>query len=655
MRDKECREKLEPCLRKLERANGYWDDNLNESHAHDSSRDTTAATIEDNFANESFILENVLNNNFQVAERVTENNFISLRKRIEDSDCLLRDDNVLSGSNSYNSSPAPSPASLIPVKSPKNLTLNISKNHGFSSEVASASSPYRSMQSLSSYPSDCSPSSSTQSYGEASSPISVQSNRTSIGSQLSEKFDDFQRRSRNDYELHPVPNTDNNELWQSMDEFLKTLDEENEKADRLKERDCSSAAIEGSNDASWNAFQSRDNVEAIKTFSDLSPETDARGKRIEATDFEGLLINKYLHDGQVENTVVNGYSIPSTIPVVTNTPAENVNNYRSKECKRVIDNSNRSTPWSSLYLPTTKASERLMERLNLKKVEKAMASLLKKSSEELVQQDKDGDTMLMCLVGNPDELHHKLAYLIPFVDRLSTIPGALAIANNRGEDALYLAALNCPQLPFVAGYLAATMIEKGIDVSQRLYRRRGDTLIHSIAAQGDSHKETLAELLGLNTVQGNGVFDLSKRNYDGKTALHVAIESHDPLTKGITSVENVRQLLKYGADPSISETKCGDNALHMAVTLSCDPVIVQLLLDTSAVSLVNATNYYLNTPLHAAAANSSANLDKQMEVCSLLIRAGSQTNIQNRQGRTPLALASSERKEAIKRVFYRRS
>lgn len=44
---------------------------------------------------------------------------------------------------------------------------------------------------------------------------------------------------------------------------------------------------------------------------------------------------------------------------------------------------------------------------------------------------------------------------------------------------------------------------------------QGDTLIHSIASQGDSHEETLAELLALRTIQGNRLFDLSKRNYDG--------------------------------------------------------------------------------------------------------------------------------------------
>ena len=78
----------------------------------------------------------------------------------------------------------------------------------------------------------------------------------------------------------------------------------------------------------------------------------------------------------------------------------------------------------------------------------------------------------MCLVGNPNELVQKMAYLVPLVERMSTITGALTITNDRGFDALYLTALNSPEFPFVAGYLAAAMLQKGIDISQRLYHTR---------------------------------------------------------------------------------------------------------------------------------------------------------------------------------------
>ena len=80
--------------------------------------------------------------------------------------------------------------------------------------------------------------------------------------------------------------------------------------------------------------------------------------------------------------------------------------------------------------------------------------------------------MLMCLVGNPVEFEKKKAYLVPLVERLGSVSGALTMTNNRREDALYLAAINCPQVAYVTGYLAAAMLQRGIDISQRLYHTK---------------------------------------------------------------------------------------------------------------------------------------------------------------------------------------
>ncbi|XP_018308745.1 uncharacterized protein [Mycetomoellerius zeteki] len=195
------------------------------------------------------------------------------------------------------------------------------------------------------------------------------------------------------------------------------------------------------------------------------------------------------------------YQIPTMVSSFVSNPQRNLN-------RGIV-------PWPSLNLPSVRASERLKEGLHPKEVERAMSNLLKKSIEELAASDEDGDTALMCLVGNPEELTKKKAYLVPLVERLGNLPSALSMVNNRNEDALYLAAMNCPEMPYVTGYLAAAMIQKGIDINQRLYHMHGDTLIHSIVARGDSHGEVLAELLTLKTVQGNSVFDLSRCNYDG--------------------------------------------------------------------------------------------------------------------------------------------
>jgi len=36
-------------------------------------------------------------------------------------------------------------------------------------------------------------------------------------------------------------------------------------------------------------------------------------------------------------------------------------------------------------------------------------------------------------------------------------------------------------------------------------------------------------------------------------------------------------LLKNGANIKIKESKCGDTALHMAASLSCDPALVKVI------------------------------------------------------------------------------
>lgn len=44
---------------------------------------------------------------------------------------------------------------------------------------------------------------------------------------------------------------------------------------------------------------------------------------------------------------------------------------------------------------------------------------------------------------------------------------------------------------------------------------QGETLIHVVAAKGDSHEAVLAELLSLKTIRGNAVFNVLARNYEG--------------------------------------------------------------------------------------------------------------------------------------------
>ncbi|KAF3420114.1 hypothetical protein E2986_08325 [Frieseomelitta varia] len=432
--------------------------------------------------------------------------------------------------------------------------------------------------------SSSSPSSSSQSYSDTSSPNSSFSHRTTASSRIDGQFEqDFENFQlwRNDHET--VSNTvlddiGNNELWSNViDELVNNLNKEKDKGEGTYSQDISRA--ENANIITFetnNLQQVRyrdslsDNITIVTEslpWSSVSYSTVSRTnipqKGIQRIDtnptqtnsVNGPLLSSYSskNDTTVERSTETSandnihherdfsvlfHSFDDSSPTVnTISSSFHFDDYKIKNlslspendfqipetvssfkaCSQQHCNSDRGTIpfWPSLNLPSVKASEKLKEKLDPKEVKKAMISLLKRPVEELAKQDKDGDTKLMCLVGNPNELVQKMAYLVPLVERMSTITGALTITNDRGFDALYLTALNCPEFPFVAGYLAAAMLQKGIDISQRLYHTRGDTLIHSIAAQGDSHKETLGELLALKTIQENQLFDLSKRNYDG--------------------------------------------------------------------------------------------------------------------------------------------
>ncbi|KAI4504257.1 hypothetical protein M0802_000728 [Mischocyttarus mexicanus] len=427
---------------------------------------------------------------------------------------------------------------------------------------------------------------------------------------------------------------DYNEIWNTGHEMRCTNSDAlqpNTEFDHLERETVTYLESPNSSNA-INSYSLPTSFQSCSNFSSMSANVaESRKRRCASTS--GI---------SYTDTSFNDFQIP-----------EMVSSFKHNRSQRTNERS--IMPWPFLNLPSTDASKRLKEALKPKDVEIAMSQLLEINDEKLAKVDDDGYTELMCLVSNPENLTECKAYLVPLVERLSTIKDALSRKSNRGEDALYLAAICCPEMPYIAGYLAATMLQKGIDINQNLYHTRGDTLIHSVSARGDSHGEVLAELLALKTSQGNAVFDLSKCNYDGRTALHVAVESHDPTGKNLKAMATVRLLLDNGADLNIRDTKRGDTALHMAAALSCDPALVKVLLRKAVPSTVNATNYDYNTPLHMAAACSNlVPLERQKEVCWLLTQAGGQTNIYNKQGKTPLALVSTERKNLIGRIFHKK-
>jgi ankyrin repeat protein len=85
----------------------------------------------------------------------------------------------------------------------------------------------------------------------------------------------------------------------------------------------------------------------------------------------------------------------------------------------------------------------------------------------------------------------------------------------------------------------------------------------------------------------------------------------------------------------------------MAIKESCDPLLVQILLQAAErinINLVNEGDYRGDTALHYAALRNDVLLHQQLRVIQLLVRYGAVSNRCGSQGKTPLALVSAERK-----------
>ncbi|XP_023727597.1 uncharacterized protein LOC111875517 isoform X2 [Cryptotermes secundus] len=293
--------------------------------------------------------------------------------------------------------------------------------------------------------------------------------------------------------------------------------------------------------------------------------------------------------------------------------------------------------------------ERISEKLNKAAKDCALLTLAKLTDEELSEGDEHGDTQLMILIYNHPE---KLEYIFAMVNRLKNIPGALEARNSQNQSALLLACLGLPHMPFVARFIAEAVFEKA--VSKNEVYGNGNTLLHLLCAKGDSHVDILAELLSMRDLNNLPCFDVNQYNYREGTPLHVAVKTH---SRKINCSRTIAFLLSQGADVLAQERSGGLTALHMAIKESCDPLLVQILLQAAErrnINLVNKGDYPGDTALHYVALRNDVALIQQVKVVQLLVRYGAVSNRCGSQGRTPLALVSAERKSVIQRIIHRR-
>ncbi|MBC6685930.1 ankyrin repeat domain-containing protein, partial [Wolbachia pipientis] len=122
-------------------------------------------------------------------------------------------------------------------------------------------------------------------------------------------------------------------------------------------------------------------------------------------------------------------------------------------------------------------------------------------------------------------------------------------------------------------------------------------------------------------VSSNGFKDMNKRNKEGETVLHQAVE--------ISNYKTVRLLIKKGADVNARD-KNGYTPLHCAVFAKSLENVKVLLREGAE---VNATQYVSGcTPLHSACKIGGAGV----EIIKELVKAGAEVNQLNKYGATPM-------------------
>ncbi|MBA8753884.1 MULTISPECIES: ankyrin repeat domain-containing protein [Wolbachia] len=122
-------------------------------------------------------------------------------------------------------------------------------------------------------------------------------------------------------------------------------------------------------------------------------------------------------------------------------------------------------------------------------------------------------------------------------------------------------------------------------------------------------------------VSSNGFKNINKRNEEGETILHQAVE--------ISDYKTVRLLIKKGAEVNARDKK-GYTPLHCAVFARSLENVKVLLREGAE---VNATQYVSGcTPLHSACKIGGAGV----EIIKELVKAGAEVNQLNKYGATPM-------------------
>ncbi|XP_069493413.1 NF-kappa-B inhibitor zeta isoform X2 [Ambystoma mexicanum] len=260
--------------------------------------------------------------------------------------------------------------------------------------------------------------------------------------------------------------------------------------------------------------------------------------------------------------------------------------------------------------------------------------------EQLIARDADGDTFLHIAVAQG---RRALSYVLA---QKMAATNELDIKEHNKQSALQVAVAANQHL------IVQDLLVLGAQLNTT--DCWGRTPLHVCAEKGYS--------LVLQVIQkaiiGNHLYlDAEATNYEGLTALHCAVISHnaaihglsknqpshtpedqDRLMKSKSLLETVRCLIQMGASVNARDRKSGRSALHFAAE-EANLELLRLFLDLpNSLSFVNAKSYTGNTALHVVA-GLQCRLT-QLDAVRLLMRKGADPSSRNLENEQPVHLVA---------------
>uniref|UniRef100_A0A8C4RK25 NFKB inhibitor zeta n=1 Tax=Erpetoichthys calabaricus TaxID=27687 RepID=A0A8C4RK25_ERPCA len=273
-------------------------------------------------------------------------------------------------------------------------------------------------------------------------------------------------------------------------------------------------------------------------------------------------------------------------------------------------------------------------------IEQEERKLASMTQDQLITTDTDGDTFLHIAVAQG---RRAVSYVL--ARKMASI-GMLNVKEHNGQSALQVAVAANQHL------IVQDLLSLGAQINTA--DRWGRTPLHVCSEKG--HAQTIQAIQ--KTLMKNGQqLDLEAINYEGLTALHTAVITHNAvvhelqkarqprsphvqelLLKNKRLVDSVKLLLQMGASVQAKDRKSGRSAVHMAAE-EANVELLRLFLDhPGSLNVINAKAYNGNTALHVAA--SLQNRLAQVDAVRLLMRKGADPSARNLENEQAVHLVS---------------